>query len=259
VSGLVFEALRTHVEAVALIAARLVPICFLCPLLGGQSLPSFVRLSLALSLSGAVHFAGGLQAPAIESVIDLGALAMKEVVLGAAIGLLASLPFDAMRMGGRFIDLLRGTSAEAALPMAGTREAASGDLLYQLAVATASAGVALPLILGALFKSFAVVKLGGFVPREEGVMLVASLAGGAMAAGLAIGAPIAAVALGTDCLVGMLSRAVPNVGLQELASPLKILGGGAVLWLTLGLLGQRALDLLGASETHLIQFLEVVR
>ncbi len=55
-----------------------------------------------------------------------------------------------------------------------------------------------------------------------------------MATGLAVGAPIAAAVLAVDCLMGMASRAAPQVNLQELGAPLRILGGGALLWLGRG-------------------------
>ena len=70
----------------------------------------------------------------------MDALVMKELTYGTSVGLIAALPFDAARMGGRFIDLFRGTSAEASLPVAGTRESATGDGLYQLLVALVVTG-----------------------------------------------------------------------------------------------------------------------
>src|SRR5207248_4567685 len=138
---------------------------------------------------------------------------------------------DAARMGGRFIDMFRGTSAEAALPVAGTRESATGDALYHVMVALTVTGVGFPLVMSAIWKSFAVVKLGGFAPTESAAMHLVALAGTALAAGLAVGAPIAGAVMAVDCFVGMASRFAPQMNLGELGTPLKILGGGAVLWL----------------------------
>ncbi|MCA3011618.1 MAG: type III secretion protein, partial [Myxococcaceae bacterium] len=49
--------------AVAAIAARLVPVAFLCPLLGGQLAPTTVKLGLVLSLALFLHAAAGVEAP----------------------------------------------------------------------------------------------------------------------------------------------------------------------------------------------------
>lgn len=240
--GAELGALTPHVVAIALCAARLLPVALLSPLLGGQSTPMTVRLALVLALGMAAHFGGGVAAPEeVRDVYSLGALVGKELLFGMVIGIIASLPFDAARIGGRFIDLFRGSSAEAALPSAGTRESATGDGLYQLLVALAVTGAAFPIVLGAVWRGFALVKLGAFVPAEHVAMQVAGLAGAALATGLAIGAPIAGVSLAVDCLLGFVSRAAPGMNLQDTGAPLRILGGGAVLWVSVGLMSDRLL------------------
>ncbi|MEW5739548.1 MAG: flagellar biosynthetic protein FliR [Myxococcota bacterium] len=234
------DALQPHVVATALIGARLVPVAFLCPLLGGSHAPTHVKLGLVLALSLFLHVAGGIGLPpGAVNAFDFVGIAFKEVLLGTTLGLIASLPFDAARMGGRFIDLFRGSSAEAALPMAGTKEAATGDALYHLLLALASTGVVMPLTLAALFKSYTLAPLGTFVHSEDVAMQVAALVGGAFATGLAIGAPIAGASLAVDACLGLASRAAPGMNLQDTGAPLRILGGGAVIWLAVGLFAAR--------------------
>lgn len=236
------ELLGPHIVSVALCASRLVPVAFLCPLLGGQAAPTTVKLSLVLSLALVLHLAAGVElATSVETPVALAALVLKELVYGTSVGLIAALPFDAARMGGRFIDLFRGTSAEASLPQAGSRESATGDGLYQLLVALVVTGGLFPIVFSGLLRGFGVVRLGAFVPSETAALYVVTLAGSAMATGLAVGAPIAAAVLTVDCFMGMASRAAPQVNLQELGAPLRILGGGALLWLGVGVLCERLL------------------
>lgn len=231
-----------HVVAVALCAARLLPVAFLCPLLGGQAAPMTVKLGLVLSLSLFLHLVAGvgLSVP-VQTPWTLAALALREFSYGTSVGIVAALPFDAARMGGRFIDLFRGTSAEASLPVAGTRESATGDALYQLLLGLVMTGGLLPVVLSALLRGFGVVKLGAFVPTEAATLYLVTLVGGAMATGFAIGAPIAAASMAVDCFLGLASRAAPQVNLQEWGAPLRILGGGALLWLGVGLFCERLL------------------
>jgi flagellar biosynthesis protein FliR len=47
--------------------------------------------------------------------------------------------------------------------------------------------------------------------------------------------------MAVDCFLGMASRAAPQVNLQEVGAPLRILGGGALLWLGVGLFCERLL------------------
>jgi flagellar biosynthesis protein FliR len=234
------HALSPHVAAVALCSARLLPAVFLCPVLGGSAAPTTVKLGVVLALSLCVHLAGGVDAGA-ESWVDFTAMLVREVVFGLVLGLIASLPFDGARIGGKFIDLFRGSSAEAALPHAGTREAAAGDGLYQLLVALVAQGAVFPLIVKSLFHSFALVRLGAYVHSEAEAMNIVGLAGTALGTGLAIGAPVAAAALAVDCVLGLASRASPQMRLQDVAAPLKILAGAAVFFLTLGTIAERLL------------------
>ncbi len=243
------EQLGPHVVAVALCSARLLPVAFLCPLLGGQAAPMTVKLALVLSLALFLHVVAGVGlASPVETPWALAGLVIREFSYGTSVGLVAALPFDAARMGGRFIDLFRGTSAEASLPVAGSRESATGDGLYQLLLALVTTGGLLPVVLSALLRGFGVVKLGAFVPTEAATLYVATLVGGAMATGFAVGAPIAGAVMAVDCFLGLASRAAPQVNLQEVGAPLRILGGGALLWLGIGLFCERLLaGVLGAD------------
>lgn len=255
-----FELLGPHMVAVALCCARLLPVAFLCPLLGGQAAPTTVKLALVLSLALFLHQVAGVSLPMpVETPIQLAALAMKEISYGTSVGLVAALPFDAARMGGRFIDLFRGTSAEASLPVVGTRESATGDALYQLLVGLVVTGGLMPVVLSGLVRGFGWVRLGAYVPTEAAVMHVVGLAGGAMATGLAVGAPIAAAVMAVDCLMGMVSRAAPQVNLQDMGAPLRILAGGALLWLAVGILCERLLAGFLSVEGALFRLGEVAR
>ena len=251
--NLAIETLQPHVLAVALISARLVPVAFLCPLFGGSHAPTHVKLGVVLSLALFLHGAGGIGAPAgLLSAFDFAALTAQELIFGTSLGLVAALPFDAARMGGRFIDLFRGSSAEAALPMAGSKEAATGDALYHLLLAMGSAGALLPLMIAALTKSYALVALGAFHHSEDVAMHLAGLVGTAFATGFAIGAPIAGLTLTIDACLGLASRAAPNMNLQETGAPLRILGGGAVVWLMVGLVASRLQDFALAHAHELV-------
>lgn len=252
---LAVDSLQPHVIAVALIASRLLPVAFLCPLFGGTHAPTHVKLGIVLALSLFVHGAGGIGAPVgVTDAFTFTGLAAQELLFGMSLGLVAALPFDAARIGGRFIDLFRGSSAEAALPMSGTKEAATGDALYHLLLALGSAGVVLPLMLGALTKSYGLVAPGAFHHTEDVALHLAGLVGTAFATGFAIGAPIAALQLAIDACLGLASRAAPNMNLQDTGAPLRILGGGAVLWLMVGLIATHLQDF---ALTHVDELTEL--
>jgi type III secretion protein T len=96
----------------ALAIARLAPVTFLCPLLGGAVAPPTVRLGVALALASFLVRATPRTALPDSLSTFVVALGL-EALLGVGLGLAAAAPFDAARVGGRLVDLARGSSAEA--------------------------------------------------------------------------------------------------------------------------------------------------
>jgi len=233
----VAEAARPELLAWAIASMRVLPLSLLCPVLGGRLVPAPVRLAVAGTLGLALRpLAGGAPPGALEALVRCG----REAAVGLVVGIGAALPFDAARIGGRLIDLVRGTSAEAALPVAGHHESATGDVLHQLLVSLALAGGALPVLVHALARSYVLVPAGSTL-AGDGPLAVARLVGVALATGLAVAAPVVALSWATDAAVGIVLRAAPGLPANELATPVRILGGGTVLWLSLGLVSERML------------------
>lgn len=234
------EQLRPHAISVALILARLAPVCFLCPVLGGRVAPVTVRLSVCLGLALHLHL-GGLIAwdgpPA--DLWAIGAAFAAELLLGVTIGIICSLPFDAARMGGRFLDTFRGANAEAVLPATGSQEAATGDLLYQLLCAVCLSGFTWPLLIEALGLGFRATPLGVFLPHDALLASVLAATAGALSAGLAIGAPAAAASLIVELAMGVAARVAPQLPARELAAPAKLMLGSAAILLALGAISAR--------------------
>ncbi len=244
---------------VALCALRLAPITYLCPILGGVALPGTVRLGCVLSLALALSLSGAQSDVVLGSASVLAQAAVRELLAGVAIGWISSLPFEGARMGGKLADLFRGTSAEAALPGAGSSDSASAEGFYRLAVALAASGLAFPQIVAVLWRSYRWIPIGGFEAGSSATLNLPELATAMVTTGLAVSAPVLAVTLGIEALIALVSRVAPGIPLIEASAPTRILGGGAVLWLGLGLIAQRTQqELLGGSQL-VESFLQSVR
>ena len=230
---------RAELLGWAFASMRVLPIALLCPVFGGPLVPPAVRLAVAGALGLALR---PLAATVPDASLDFLASCGREAAVGLVIGLGAALPFDAARIGGRLIDLVRGTSAEAALPIAGHRESATGDVLYQLLLSLALAGGALPVLVRAIGRSHVLLPPGSALAGGSAAS-VARLVSVALATGLAVAAPVVALSWATDAAVGLVVRATPGLPASELATPVRIVGGAAVLWLSLGLVADRMLGL----------------
>ncbi len=231
-SGLVasiFSGFHTNLVSIAAISLRLLPTTLLCPLLGGPVVPTHVKLGSVLSMSIYLHNACGvrLQSNAFDHLV---ASIMLELSLGIVIAMIASAPFHAARIGGRFIDVFRGTSAEAILPLTGSREAVSADLIASALVAVASIGVGSSLVISGLVRSFAWTPLGGFTASESSISAAVESVAEAFATGAALAAPVAATSFLIDAIVAMIAKAAPGSGFQDGATPSRILVGGFVLF-----------------------------
>jgi type III secretory pathway component EscT len=213
------EPLAPRAAAAALHGLRLLPAALLCPFMGGPLVPSLVRLALAFGL-GACAWSGAGGAPFEGGEADLLGAAARELALGTALGLLAAVPFEAARAGGRLVDTLRGaTLAELHVAPLRQRESATGDLLVQWMVVLAANAGGGRLVVSALLETFRAVPLGGVIAPS--VLLETGLRGAAelLACALALGAPAAAGVLAADLAVSLASRAAPRLSIAPAAQP----------------------------------------
>ena len=234
---------RPQAIAWLLCAARFVPPAFLCPLFGGNAVPVTVRLTVCLALAGNVRFAGGLGFDPPEYLPAYLSAFGHELLVGFAMGFVASLPFDAARIGGRLLDTQRGANAEAMLPGTGSSEAATGHVFQRILVALAFASGAYKPVVAGLVRSFRVLPLGVWTGLNgEGLAAaVVSQAGGALAAGLAIGAPVAAVSLAVDAALGVAARVAPQLNIKDTGAPAKLMLGAAAILFSFGVICERLL------------------
>ncbi|MFN0063405.1 MAG: EscT/YscT/HrcT family type III secretion system export apparatus protein [Myxococcaceae bacterium] len=224
--------------SIALCAARLLPIVFLCPLFGGRVAPTPVRLGVVLSVSGLLHLVCGVSAPlSIDGAWRLVGGVLKESGYGTFLGLLASLPFEGAKMGGAMMDVFRGASSEAALPGVGAKDAPSSELLHQLLLAVATAELS-PIFLNALLRTFVSAPLGLASASAVNVQQVLTWAGDTLAFALALGAPVAAVSLCIDLALGAVARGT-GLSLFDSGLALKPWLGGFVLYASLSIVADR--------------------
>ena len=113
VTGLLLE-LQQKLPVLLLMYARISPIFLILPILNNSVLSNTViRNATILALViGLWHTAGAAQMSAVPGVdqLDYLFLAGKEIVVGASIGFVMSLPFWIFNAVGGFIDLSRGSS-----------------------------------------------------------------------------------------------------------------------------------------------------
>lgn len=218
------QSLAAHVMPAALHVARLLPVALFCPFLGGPAVPAIVRIALATSL-GAAAYAASQGAPASMGGLAFVTTAAREVAFGAVLAFLSTIPFEAARAGGRFVDTMRGaTLGELHVAPLRQRESATGDLLSHWAVVLAASAGGDRLVLSALLGTFHAAPIGA---RPTPASLEAVLVGGAeiLACAASLGAPAAAGMLAADLAVSAAARVSPLLGVPSVAQPARAAAG----------------------------------
>ncbi len=229
----------------ALVACRLMPLVIWAPFFGGKAVSIWIRVSVCAALTLALTpllGAGVVDAGLVSArpALELWALGLKELALGAAVGFVGALFFWAAQMGGALADTARGAQLSDAAMLPGARSPLAG-LWGGLTAAVFLATGGHLLVFGALARSFVVLPPLNWPAEEaqnasEQVWLLVELAGQALGLAVLLGLPVLAAVWLSSVLLGVLSRA----------------GGGLRAWfLTLPL--RTVLGLLGALVmTHVV-------
>lgn len=240
------EMVQGLVLALALGAARSVPIVLLVPGFGGRALPAPLRVGIGLLLASFSLPHLTLGTASLMRGPGLGAwllIAAREVLTGATVGLVVSFFFRAAEAAGGLVDVLRGSSfAEVLAPDSGARSSPTGALYLLLATVIFLELGGIGRLAVALARSYEALPLGGGpgapavgVESQLQVMLAASAKLVESAVGLA--APVIVALLLADVALGVVGRVTPALPVYFAAMPLK-----GVLSIGVVLLGLAALD-----------------
>ena len=250
----------------ALVTARLVPVVYLVPYLGGQVMPQPVKMGIAMALTVMVYpavwqtgAAGALPSGALE----IAALVTKELVVGLMLGFVAALAFEALRVAGQLIDGARGqTMATAFVPQLKTQASVSAELLYQLGVVMFLVTGGHRLFLSALVKSYVIVPPQHFPElgaRLEAITFgIIRLTADAIILGVLLAFPVVAAILLANLMLALINKAAPQINVFFLGMPLKAVLGVGVLLLGLRIVVDRFLVEAAVGVEHVMSLIELL-
>ncbi len=235
-----------------LVAVRVLSLLTFVPVFGVRSIPTPVRIALAVLLAAVLYPAvsGGAEIPA--GAVALVALAAKEALVGAVLGFVVALAFAALDMAGRLVDATRGsTLAEVIDPLSGERTSPLGELHVQVGLLVFLAiGGHRALILG-LAGSYETIPLAAFPGASSGLAPLASgairLTADALLVGLLLAAPALVALWVSEIALGLLGRAAPQVGVHFVGMPLRAAIGLAMVLLALSAMMPAIAELFGQA------------
>lgn len=220
---------------VLLLSARLAALFLMTPVLHAVPLPATVRVLLVIGLSAVLALPFSGHAPAARDVGTLLEAFLRELTVGATLGLGVLMAFAGFALAGRLIDVQVGFG------MAQVFDPLTRSQVPVLTSVFSLAGVLLFLLLDghhALLRGVAFslerFPLGQPWPMREAVTPVLKQAAALFTLGFALAAPIVLCLLLVEFALGVVARNLPQVNMFVLGIPIKILAGLLALsfWVT---------------------------
>jgi flagellar biosynthetic protein FliR len=233
---------------VALLMSRLLPVIIFSPFLGGEVVPTEVKIGLGVLLS-LVLFPLVSDRVTLIPVAPLPFIAvlMKELFIGICIAFIVNLVFMAAQVAGALMDTLGGTAmAQLHVPQIQQQVSLFSSLKLQLTVVLFLTLNGHHLIISALADSLVSIPLdrfpafsGGLWPFFEVVIRVSA---DLFMVGLALAAPVLLATFLTDLSLGMINKVAPQIQVFFISMSIKPMVAVTMTLIALHLLATRLVN-----------------
>ncbi len=219
-----------QLETFLLVFVRCLSFFGVGPLLSDKRIPAPVKALAALATAFALFPTVDAHGWVLERTLLGFALMMaREVLLGAALGLVASLVFAGVQMAGSMIGIQMGLSIASVFdPNSSEQVSMIGDFEGLFAVLLFLLADGHHFLLRALAASLTRLPPGGGLPLNALAAALVPMAGTVFLTAIQVGAPILGALFLTDAALGFVARAVPQMNVFIIGIPVKI-GVGLVL------------------------------
>ena len=210
--------------AFALTLARVSGVFLMSPVFSSRLIPVRAKLLLALGVTIAATAARHAAADRFPTTSPRSpSLAVKEVLVGAALAFSVSLVFAAVAFAGGLIDLTVGFAfANVVDPVQNAQISVMGQFYSLLASAVFVAIGGPDMVVAGLIKSFEVVPVTEMPSWPSLSGAIVNSIGGLFAVGLQVAAPVLVALLVTDAAVGFLARIAPQMNIFGIELPGKV-------------------------------------
>lgn len=185
--------------------------------------PNLLKRLLSLSFSVTV-FSSLQKIVVFQNLFIFSLQSFKEILVGMALGFIVQLVFSAIEMAGQIIDFQVGFSMGSVYdPGVGIQGSNYGRLYYWLALAVFFFTDMHHLVIDNLIQSFSIIPITEMSMHGNTVEGMMILFVEVFKISILLAAPVVLVALVTDCVLGIISRSVPQINVLMLGMPMKIL------------------------------------
>jgi flagellar biosynthetic protein FliR len=215
-----------RVLAFFLVLARLSPLFLLAPLFSSHMVPGRVRgivaVALAIGLSPVVSHGAHLP----TDVMGIGALLLKELLIGSAFSYALAATFAAIAVAGSFLDTSIGFS------YGGLIDPVNGNQSAVLSTAYSLIGLLVFIAIGGdswviqgLARTYEVVGLTDYPSLGHLVHGALDAFVGVFASAIEVAGPVLLALILTDAAFGVVTRVVPQLNVFQVGLPAKVVIG----------------------------------
>lgn len=243
-----------HLLPFWLVAARVGGLFLFAPILASQLVLRRVRILLLGMLTLAVYpavAAAGVPTPPLE-IGSLALVLLGEVLIGMAIGMLATMPLVAVQVAGSIISYKLGLSlAQVFNPEFDAQSEVIGQLLFLMALAVFVRVGGLEHMVVAVMDTFRTLPPGSAWVDAAPTRLLAAMTDAAFVVGLRIAMPVLLMATLTSLAMGVLMRTIPQINIMTIGFAIQIVLGLAVLAVSMMAIGEVTVEAIDQGFAHI--------
>lgn len=253
--------LHPHIGPFLIVLSRVSGLFVFAPVLSSSIIPGRIKALFAVAISCAAYAVllpalsahGAIGVP--QDLFELGALVGFELLVGVAIGFLASLPLLATELGGLIVGQQLGLGfARVYNPAMESDADVVGQLLFYMAMAVFIAVGGLEIMFSILLNTFGHVPPGGFRVTGDFITLGAGMLTSAYELAIRIAAPVLCLIFLETFALGFMNKTAPAFNILSLGFPIRIMLGTIALIAALGPIQEGILDLTGDVLNTLTEF-----
>ncbi|WP_099468863.1 flagellar biosynthetic protein FliR [Konateibacter massiliensis] len=226
-----------ELEQLMLVFVRISAFIFIAPYFSISNVPRRVRAGLAFFITLVVYPVLPRGALAYSTVIEYGAIVLREGIAGLLLGLSASICYSIIAFAGRMIDMDIGFSMVSVLDPISKEETSISGSFYNYIFMLVMVCSDMPhYLLRAVVDAYQLVPLGNVQFNMDRLYdsFLAYMAD-YLIIGFRIVLPIFAVILVTNVVLGVLAKVAPQMNMFVIGIQLKIMMGLITIFLTIGM------------------------
>ncbi|MBX5482231.1 MAG: flagellar biosynthetic protein FliR [Myxococcaceae bacterium] len=230
---------------VALLMSRILPVIILSPFLGGEVVPTEVKIGLGVMLSIVLYpFVADRVTLIPTGAFPFVLVLLKELFIGVCIAFVVNMVFEAAKVAGGLADTLGGTAmAQLHVPQIQQTVSIFSSLKLQFAVVLFLTLHGHHIVIEALAESLRTVPLDRFPAWSGGMWgffdLILRVSADLFLVGVGLASPVILASFLTDLSLGMINKVAPQIQVYFISMSIKPMVAVLMVLVALHLLTSR--------------------